>query len=209
MDMNEATSKAIAAERSAARMTIKELAKESGVPERTLIRLIKNERNINVNQLAQISNAIGLYPHELIETAERYLKRENKKETSSVDQTLSTPTDNVSDDSVPLTADGEVDYTKLADNIATNPDLYNLAAVVSDEEVTDNASAAGDVAGSVSASVVLPVSGKSVVSDDSVPLTADGEVDYTELTRRFNPEELGIAAYRDSNKYIESQTPAE
>lgn len=207
--MNEATSKAIAAERSAARMTIKELAKESGVPERTLIRLIKNERNINVNQLAQISNAIGLYPHELIETAERYLKRENKKETSSVDQTLSTPTDNVSDDSVPLTADGEVDYTKLADNIATNPDLYNLAAVVSDEEVTDNASAAGDVAGSVSASVVLPVSGKSVVSDDSVPLTADGEVDYTELTRRFNPEELGIAAYRDSNKYIESQTPAE
>lgn len=44
---------------------------------------------------------------------------------------------------------------------------------------------------------------------DSVPLTADGEVDYTELTRRFNPEELGMAAYRDHNKYIESQTPTE
>lgn len=47
------------------------------------------------------------------------------------------------------------------------------------------------------------------VINDDVPLTADGEVDYTELTRRFNPEELGMAAYRDPNKYVESQTPAE
>lgn len=45
--------------------------------------------------------------------------------------------------------------------------------------------------------------------DDDVPLTADGEVDYTELTRRFKPEELGLAAYRDPNKYIESQTPTD
>lgn len=45
--------------------------------------------------------------------------------------------------------------------------------------------------------------------NDDVPLTADGEVDYTELTRRFNPEELGLAAYRDPNKNFESQTPAD
>ena len=45
--------------------------------------------------------------------------------------------------------------------------------------------------------------------NDDVPLTADGEVDYTELTRRFAPEELGLAAYRDPNKYIESQTPTD
>lgn len=34
----------------------------------------------------------------------------------------------INDDDVPLTADGEVDYTELADNIAAHPDLYNLAA---------------------------------------------------------------------------------
>lgn len=47
------------------------------------------------------------------------------------------------------------------------------------------------------------------VINDDVPLTADGEVDYTELTRRFKPEDIGLAAYRDPNKYIESQTPAD
>ena len=78
MDMNEAVSKAIAAERSAAHMTIKELAEKSGVPERTLIRLLKNERNINVMQVAQISNAVGIYPHELIESAERFMERDER-----------------------------------------------------------------------------------------------------------------------------------
>lgn len=48
-----------------------------------------------------------------------------------------------------------------------------------------------------------------VINDDDVPLTADGEVDYTELTRRFNPEEFGLAANRDDNKYWEMNTPTE
>lgn len=105
MDMNEATSMAIAAERSAAHMTIKELAEKSGVPERTLIRLLKNERNINVMQVAQIANAVGIYPHELIESAERFLERDKRHQRMGA------------------SADDQ-----LADDIASNPDLYDLAA---------------------------------------------------------------------------------
>lgn len=102
MDMNEATSKAIAAERSAAHMTIKELASKSGVPERTLIRLLKNERNINVIQIAQIADAVGIYPHELIESAERFIERDERARTAR--------------------------ETDIADAITANPDRYNLAA---------------------------------------------------------------------------------
>lgn len=54
-----------------------------------------------------------------------------------------------------------------------------------------------------------PVESPTPAANDDVPLADDGEVDYTEWTKRFNPEELGMAAYRDPNKYIESQTPAE
>lgn len=75
MNMNEVTSKAIAAERSAAHLTIKELAKKANLNERTLIRLLQNERNINVIQLAQLAEAFGVYPHELIEAAERFIER--------------------------------------------------------------------------------------------------------------------------------------
>lgn len=75
MDMNEATSKAIAAERSAAHLTIKELAKKANLNERTLIRLLQNERNINVIQLAQLAEVFRVYPHELIEAAERFIER--------------------------------------------------------------------------------------------------------------------------------------
>ena len=75
MDMNEATSKAIAAERSAAHLTIKELAKKANFNERTLIRLLQNEGTINVIQLAQLAEVFGVYPHELIEAAERFIER--------------------------------------------------------------------------------------------------------------------------------------
>lgn len=78
MDMNEATSKAIAAERSAAHLTIKELAKKANLNERTLIRLLQNERNINVIQLAQLAEVFGVYPHELIEAAERFIERDER-----------------------------------------------------------------------------------------------------------------------------------
>lgn len=75
MDINEATAKAIAAERSAAGLTIKELSEKSGVPERTLIRMLKNERDIKVTQIAQLAEVFGINPHELIEEAEKFIAR--------------------------------------------------------------------------------------------------------------------------------------
>jgi transcriptional regulator with XRE-family HTH domain len=76
MDINEATAKAISAERSAAGLTIKELAEKSGVPERTLIRILKDERDIKVDQLWRLSEVFAILPHELLENAERYMERD-------------------------------------------------------------------------------------------------------------------------------------
>jgi transcriptional regulator with XRE-family HTH domain len=76
MDINEATAKAISAERSAAGLTIKELAEKSGVPERTLIRLLKDERDIKVDQIYRLTEVFGIYPHELMESAERFMQRD-------------------------------------------------------------------------------------------------------------------------------------
>lgn len=78
MDMNEAVSKAIGAERVIAKLTVRELAASSGIPERSLVRVLQNEREIKVNQVAQIAGALGIYPHELIETAENLLEREGR-----------------------------------------------------------------------------------------------------------------------------------
>lgn len=124
MDMNEATSKALAAERSAAHLTIKELAEKSGVPERTLIRLLKNERNINVIQIAQIASAVGVYPHEIIESAERFLERADRGPV-----TLETP--HVSDipptDATPALADADAGAGDAA-RVARRRELAETAA---------------------------------------------------------------------------------
>lgn len=80
MDINEATAKAIAAERSAAGLTIKELSEKSGVPERTLIRMLKNERDIKVTQIAQLADVFSINPHELIEEAEKFIARAARNE---------------------------------------------------------------------------------------------------------------------------------
>lgn len=105
--MNEATAKALSAERSAAHLTIKELAEKSEVPERTLIRLLKGERNINVIQIAQLAPVFGIYPHEIIESAERFIERAERGP-------IPAPTDSADE--------------QLADDIASNPGLYDLAA---------------------------------------------------------------------------------
>lgn len=79
MDMNEAVAKAISAERSIAGMTVKELAAEAGIPERSLMRVLQAERDIKVNQVEQIANALRLYPHEIIEHAETILERSRRE----------------------------------------------------------------------------------------------------------------------------------
>lgn len=75
MDMNEATSRAIAAERAIAGLTVRELAERAGIPERSLMRILQAERDIKVNQIAQIADTLSLYPHEIIEHAENILAR--------------------------------------------------------------------------------------------------------------------------------------
>lgn len=78
MDMNEAVAKAIAAERTIAGVTVRQLASDAGIPERSLMRILGAEREINVNQVEKIAAAFKLYPHEIIEHAEQILERANR-----------------------------------------------------------------------------------------------------------------------------------
>lgn len=75
MDMNEAVAKAISAERTIAGLTVKQLAIASGIPERSLMRILQAERDIKANQIAALADALKLYPHELVEHAEVILER--------------------------------------------------------------------------------------------------------------------------------------
>ncbi|WP_156322576.1 helix-turn-helix domain-containing protein [Leucobacter musarum] len=75
MDMNEAVAKAIGAERNISGMTVRALSDAAGIPERSLMRILQSEREIKVNQVAQIAEALRLYPHEIIEHAETILER--------------------------------------------------------------------------------------------------------------------------------------
>lgn len=79
MDINEAMAKSISAERAAAGLTIKELAEKSTINERTLLRLLKSERNINVRHVALLAEVFDLKPHELVKQAEIYMQRELRK----------------------------------------------------------------------------------------------------------------------------------
>lgn len=78
MDINEATSKAIGAERAIAGITIRELASKSGIPLTSLQRVLQADREIKINQIAAIAAALDIYPHEIVEHAERILEREER-----------------------------------------------------------------------------------------------------------------------------------
>ena len=74
--MNEAVAKAINFERQAAHITIAKLAEESGVNVRTLNRILQAQRNINVIQLKQLADVLGVYPHEIVEMAEAFARKD-------------------------------------------------------------------------------------------------------------------------------------
>lgn len=78
MDINEATSKAIGAERAIAGVTIRELAEKAGIPLTSLQRVLQADREIKINQIAKIAAALDVYPHEIVEHAERIMERENR-----------------------------------------------------------------------------------------------------------------------------------
>lgn len=89
MDINEATAKALSAERAASGLTIKELAEKSGIPERTLIRVLKGERDINMLQISKLAPVYGMQPHEIIVEAERYIARDRRNTAiNAVDATM-------------------------------------------------------------------------------------------------------------------------
>lgn len=95
MDMNEATAKAIAAERAIAGITVRELAKRSGIPESSLNRVLGAQRDIKVNQIHKLAEVLGVYPHEIIEHAENLMDREQSRRP--------TPTPAPADDAVVVT----------------------------------------------------------------------------------------------------------
>lgn len=69
--INRAMAAEIKAERVAQDMTIKDLAKASGVPEGTLNRMTsKDIRDINITQMALIAEALGMTLVELVSRAE-------------------------------------------------------------------------------------------------------------------------------------------
>lgn len=76
MDINQATAKAIAAERAIADLTVRELSEKSGIPLSTLMRILGAEREIKVTQVDRLAQAFGIYPHEIIERAEAILGRQ-------------------------------------------------------------------------------------------------------------------------------------
>ena len=77
------------------------------MPERTLIRMLKNERDIKVTQIAQLSEVFGINPHELIEEAEKFVDRANRAKAREREF-------RVTDD--------------LVDRIAAHPEDYDMAA---------------------------------------------------------------------------------
>ena len=77
------------------------------MPERTLIRMLKNERDIKVTQIAQLSEVFGINPHELIEEAEKFVDRANLAKAREREF-------RVTDD--------------LVDRIAAHPEDYDMAA---------------------------------------------------------------------------------
>lgn len=78
MDINAATGKAISAERAIAGMTVRELSQKAGIPLSSLMRVLQAEREIKINQIAAIAAALDLYPHDIVEHAERIMERENR-----------------------------------------------------------------------------------------------------------------------------------
>lgn len=77
------------------------------MPERTLIRMLKNERDIKVTQIAQLSEVFGINPHELIEEAEKFVDRANRAKARECQN-------QITDD--------------LIDRIAAHPEDYDMAA---------------------------------------------------------------------------------
>ena len=75
MDMNHGIAKAISAERAIAGMTVRELSEASGIPVSTLMRILSAERDIKINQIAQLARAFHTTPADLVWRAQEIIRR--------------------------------------------------------------------------------------------------------------------------------------
>ncbi|WP_129917589.1 helix-turn-helix domain-containing protein [Bifidobacterium pseudolongum] len=144
MDINEAISRVLSAERSAAHLTIKELSAQADIPERTLIRVLKGERDINVLQIAKLAPVFGLYPHEIMDSAEKLIERAERGNvpdlsTTDVDTDAAAATDvgvalaSADDDTtVPDMSGWPAD--EQAAYVASHLDQFDIAAKHGDRE---------------------------------------------------------------------------
>lgn len=131
MDINEAMAKSISAERAAAGLTIKELAEKSTINERTLLRLLKSERNINVRHVALLAEVFDLKPHELVKQAEIYMQRELRKKMEQPEPSANPESSASSDSDASSDASNNLDddyVSHVADMIAADPSQFALMA---------------------------------------------------------------------------------
>lgn len=134
----------LSAERSAAHLTIKELSAQADIPERTLIRVLKGERDINVLQIAKLAPVFGLYPHEIMDSAEKLIERAERGNvpdlsTTDVDTDAAAATDvgvalaSADDDTtVPDMSGWPAD--EQAAYVASHLDQFDIAAKHGDRE---------------------------------------------------------------------------
>ena len=131
MDINEAMAKSISAERAAAGLTIKELAEKSTINERTLLRLLKSERNINVRHVALLAEVFDLKPHELVKQAEIYMQRELRKKMEQPEPSAHSESSASSGSDVSSVSSNNLDddyVSHVADMIAADPSQFALMA---------------------------------------------------------------------------------
>ena len=82
MDITHAVAKALAAQRVIAGVTICRLAEASGIPERTLSRLLSGDAEIKVAQLGALARVLGSTTSEIVVEGERILDRAERRDES-------------------------------------------------------------------------------------------------------------------------------
>ncbi|MCI6772677.1 MAG: helix-turn-helix domain-containing protein [Bifidobacterium pseudolongum] len=143
MDINEAISRVLSAERSAAHLTIKELSAQADIPERTLIRVLKGERDINVLQIARLAPVFGLYPHEIMDSAEKLIERAERGNVPDL-STTDVATDSTATTDVSATLASADDDTMVPDMSGWSAD-EQAAYVVAHMDQFDIAAKKGDI----------------------------------------------------------------
>ncbi|PHP52566.1 helix-turn-helix domain-containing protein [Actinomyces ruminis] len=82
--LNAAVAAELRAERAAQQLTVEALAGRSGIPKRTLLRLLNAERAISLDALQALADAFGLQMSALITRGEERLSRERERDVAEL-----------------------------------------------------------------------------------------------------------------------------